>query len=149
MLRYDGFRIISIAGGVYAGFVVESGVIDYQPQRKYRVEKQCAFDLTILIRREPYNEDSIECEAYLPATQYDELYNILSDADQLYIEFDAGSGTLQFPVVIDKLPKLDDDARSHRSRIKFTLTSIYKQLSPIDFDSVFGYGAGWGDCWGF
>ena len=149
MLCYDGFRIIKIANGNYSGFVVPDGIVEYQPGIKYRIEKKNAFDPTIIIRKEPYRIDSIECEALLDASDYDLLVEQLTNADQLYIEIDAADATLQFPVTTDKLPKLEDESRSHRGRVKFTLKSIYQQLNPIDFDSVFGWGNNWGINFGF
>ncbi len=149
MLCYDGFRIIKLAGGICSGYVVPNGVVEYQPGIKYRIEKKNAFDPTIVIRREPYHEDAIECEALLNAAEYDELFEHLTDADQLFIEFDAAETTLQFPVTTDKLPKLEDDSRSHRGRVKFTLKSVYQQLNPIDFDSIFGWGQSWGLNFGY
>jgi len=149
MLSYDGFRIINISGGVMDGYVIENGVIEYEPVIKYRIEKKNAFDPTIIIRREPYHEDSIECEAILLPIEYDELYNHLTTAEQLYIEFDTAETILQFPVIVDKLPKLEDESRSFKSKVKFTFKSIYTELTPINFDQIFGYGNDWGENWGF
>ncbi|MCD4828919.1 MAG: hypothetical protein K8R90_05760 [Candidatus Cloacimonetes bacterium] len=55
MLCYDGFRIIKIAGGIYFGYVVPNGVVEYQPGIKYRINKKNAFDPTISIRRDTHS----------------------------------------------------------------------------------------------
>jgi hypothetical protein len=135
--------------GAIDGYVVADATVDYQPDIKYRIEKKNAFDPTIIIKREPYHDDVIECQAILLPSEYETLSSKLTSADKLYIEFDSGNKTLQFPVTVEKLPKLEDDSRSFKSKIKFTLNSIYKQLNYIDFDNVFGYGNDWGDNWGF
>ena len=149
MLSYDGFRIIKIANGITDGYVIEDGNVEYEPVIKYRIEKKNAFDPTIIIKREPYHEDSIECEAILLPVEFDNLIEHLTNADQLYIEYDIIDKTLQFPITIDKLPKLEDETRSFKSKVKFICKSIYQQLNPIDFDSIFGWGADWGENWGF
>jgi len=149
MLSYDGFRIIKIANGQTDGYVVENGIVEYEPDIKYRIEKKNAFDPTIIIRREPYHEDSIECEAILLPVEYDNLVEHLSDAEQLYIEFDIVDTTLQFPIILDKLPKLEDDSRSFKNNVKFSFKSIYQELNYINFNNIFGWGADWGENWGF
>ena len=149
MLSYDGFRIIKITGGQANGYVVENGIVDYEPVVKYRVEKQNAFDPTIIIRREPYHEDSIDCEAILLPIEFDNLVEHLTGADQLYIEFNTADAKLQFPIITDKLPKLEDDTRSFTNKVKFSFKSIYQSLSYINFNDIFGWGTGWGKNWGF
>ena len=149
MLSYDGFRIIKIANGTTSGYVIENGIVNYEPVIKYKIEKKNAFDPTIIIRREPYNEDIIECEAILNPDEYDNLLAHLISAEQLYIEFDTSETTLQFPVIVDKLPKLDDETRSFKNNIKLSFKSIYQTLNPINFDDIFGWGASWGSNYGF
>lgn len=149
MFQFDGFRLISITNGVIDGYVVADATVGYQPNIKYRIEKKNAFDPTVIIRREPYHDDEIECQAILLPNEYATLCDKLISAENLYIEFDSADKTLQFPVTVDKLPKLEDDTRSFKSKVKFTLSSIYKELNYIDFDNVFGYGNDWGDNWGF
>lgn len=149
MLSYDGFRIIKIADGIVDGYVVENGIVEYEPEIKYRIEKKNAFDPTIIIRRDPYHEDSIECEAILLPVEYDNLVNHITTANELYIEFDTADETLQFPITFDKLPKLEDDSRSFMNKVKFSFKSIYQSLSHIDFNNIFGWGNDWGENWGF
>jgi len=149
MLNITGFRIYKLASGTQSGYVVENGRVDYQPVVKYRINKKNAFDPTIRIRRGKYNQDSIDCEAILDANQYNDLLAILTDADQLYIEFDGADSTMQFPVTVDKLPKIEDDNRSNPGIVKFSLESVYTTLSTIDFNNVFGWGDSWGSNYGF
>lgn len=149
MFKYDGFRIISITNGIVDGYVVPDATVEYQPEIKYRIEKKNAFDPTIIIKRDAYHDDQIECEAILLPTEYNTLCSHLTTADQLFIEFDTAKQILQFPVTVDKLPKLEDETRSFKSQVKLTLNSIYTSLEFIDFDNVFGYGNDWGENWGF
>ena len=149
MFKYDGFRLIAIRNGNIDGYVVPDATVEYQPEIKYRIEKISAFDPTIIIKREPYHADQIECEAILLPAEYNTLCSHLTTADELFIEFDTADQILQFPVTVDKLPKLEDESRSFKSLVKFTLSSIYKELNVIDFDNVFGYGNDWGENWGF
>ena len=149
MLGIDGFRIIKISAGVTAGYVVENGTVDYQPSIKYRIEKKNAFDPTIIIKREPYHYDSIECEAYIKAEEYDNLLASLTNGLLYFIEFDTSETVIQLPVTISKLPKLEDLNRSYRGKIKFSLRSIYQEITPIDFDNIFGWGTSWGKNYGF
>jgi len=149
MFKYDGFRLVAITNGNIDGYVVPDATVEYQPEIKYKIQKKNAFDPTIIIKREPYHEDQIECEAILLPTEYNNLNNHLITANELFIEFDTADQTLQFPVTVDKLPKLEDESRSFKSLVKFTLSSIYKELNYIDFDNVFGYGNDWGENWGF
>lgn len=149
MLGYDGFRIIRIKDGVMTGYTVEHGIVDYEPVVKYRIEKECAFDPTIVIRRGEYREDSIECEAILNATEYDNLRDHLLAADELYIEFDGVDSVMQFPITVEKFPKLEDARRSFRGSYKITFTSLYTEYTLIDFDSIFGWGTSWDKNYGF
>lgn len=149
MLSIDGFRLIKIKTGVFSGYTVESGTVLYQPELKYRIEKKNAFDPTLIIKRDPYHEDLIDCEAILNPEEYEELYLFLTDYDALYLEFDSSEHTLQYPVQINKLPKLEDELRSFKGNFKFTLKSIYTVLTPIDFNSIFGYGNAYGNNYGF
>jgi len=149
MLSYDGFRLIKIAGGSTDGYVVENGIVEYEPDIKYRIEKKNAFDPTIIIRREPYHEDTITCTAILNPEEYNILVSHITNVEQLFIEFDLANTTMQFPILVDKLPKLDDDSRSFKGELKITFTSIYQELVPINFDAVFGWGTSWDESWGF
>ncbi len=149
MLRLEGFRLIRILKGIYSGYTVENGTVLYQPEIKYRIEKKNAFDPTIQIRRYPYHEDIIDCEAILNPNEYEEIYDFLTDYDALYIEFDSSERTLQYPVQVNKLPKLEDDYRSFSGNFKFSLKSLYTVLTPIDFNNIFGYGNVYGNNYGF
>lgn len=149
MLGYDGFRLIKIKDGNISGYVVEHGLVEYEPILKYRVKKECAFDPTIIIKRGKYHEDSIECEAILLQVEYDNLVEHITDAEQLYIEFDVAEATYQYPIIVDKLPKLEDDTRSFKNKVKFSFKSIYQDLNIIDFNNIFGWGNDWGGNWGF
>ena len=131
------------------GYVVEHGLVDYEPVIKYRVNKTCAFDPTIVIKRGEYHDDSIECEAILNATEYDNLRDHLILANQLYLEFDGVDSVLQFPVTVEKYPKLEDSRRSFRGNYKISLKALYTTLDIINFDDILGWGNGWGSNYGF
>jgi len=149
MLRLEGFRLIRIIKGVYSGYTVENGTVLYQPEIKYKIEKKNAFDPTIIIKRQAYNEDSIDCQAFLNAEEYNSLVSFLTENNTLYIEFDTKQKTMQLPINTYKLSKLEDDNRSFKGAIKFSFKSLYTDLTLIDFENVFGYGSNYGNNYGF
>lgn len=149
MLVYDGFRLIGIKEGSINGFIVENGTVSYQPEVKYKIEKRNAFNPTIIIKRQAYNEDNIDCQAFLKAEEYNNLVNFLTESDSLYIEFDTKQKTMQLPIYTFRLPKLEDDNRSFKGAVKFSFKSLYTTLTPIDFENIFGYGNNYGFNYGF
>jgi len=149
MLNYDGFRLIKVLNGVHDTFVAPYAIINYQPETKYKINKTNAFDPTIVIKRGAYFDDKIEIEAFLIASELQELYSILANFDKLYIEFDANKKTMQLPVIIENKPKLEDKARYHKTKIKFSLKALYKSHTRIDFDNLFGFGLSWNSNFGF
>ncbi len=129
--------------------VIENTAIDVEPSIKYRVSKTNAFDPTKLIQRDPYHEDTIKCESVFTPEELDDLIAFLKNSSRLYLEFSYLTHTLQYPVIIDKLPKIPDDARFFNTKQSYSFKAIYKTLEPINFDDTPGYGNYWGLSWGF
>ena len=61
-------RFIKIATSV-SMLTLEHANLDYSPHKKYLIEKTNAYDPTLMIRREPYYEDSIKVDAPLNPTE--------------------------------------------------------------------------------
>ncbi len=149
MDNYDGFRLIGVQQGIASGMLMVHGVVSYQPDVKYRIEKKNAFNPSIIIRRGRYHEDTIECQAIIDSEKYDELLNFLNSSELLYIEFSSKNKKYQLPVYVHKFPRLEDEARSFKDAFKFSLRSVYEDGSAIDFDNIFGYGNSYGNNYGF
>lgn len=149
MLNIFGFRLIKINNNTTNTYVVEYASISHQTNIKYKIEKVNAFDPTIIIKRGAYNDDLIEIEAILNRNEFNNLSSFLTSFDKLFIEFDANNETLQFPVIVEKFPKLEDRTRFKKSTVKFSLKSTYKTLEPVNFNNLFGYGLKYGENWGF
>lgn len=150
MLSYDGFRIIKSKDGVITAYNVTEGRVDYEPVIKYRIEKKCAFDPTITIRRGAYHEDKILCVAILSPAGYSNFRDFMLDADSLWIEFDDSESTQQYPITeISQLPKLSDDGRRCTTDYDIEYISLYTNYTPIDFSSLLGWGSNWGGNYGF
>jgi hypothetical protein len=141
-------RFIKIATSV-SMLTLEHANLDYSPHKKYLIEKTNAYDPTLMIRREPYYEDSIKIDAPLSPTEYSELKAFLMSEGKLYVEYYNEEGKKQFPVIIEKYPAQSDDLRYFADFSKIELKSIYKELSPINYDEAPGWGESWGLSWGF
>ncbi len=141
-------RFIRIATSV-SMLTLEHAEVDYSPHKKYLIDKTNAYDPTIMIRREPYYEDSFKVDAILNTDQYNELKDYLMEEGKLYIEYYDETGKKQFPVIIEKYPSQVDDLRYFTEVTRIELKAIYKELSPINYDEAPGWGNSWGLSWGF
>ncbi len=132
MLNIDGFRLIRISDTDVEILTVSFGRVEYEPAIRWRFEKPAVFNPTIIIRRGKYCEDQIVCIAVAYPDDAKELMAFVDTTDSLSVEFDWGSEVKQLAIsAVDKLPKIDDDAREFRS--EFTFTSIYDDTySEID-----------------
>ena len=129
-------RFIRVAEELSFNTVADARV-DYQPNKKYRVEKKNAFDPTYVHRREPYYEDNISIAAILTPTLYAALDNMFREPGLLYVEF-AHLGVLvkQFRVEVTSFPLLNDDLREYTAETKISLVARYTtSLSVIDWDT--------------
>jgi len=107
-------------------YTCTNGQVEYNPQKKYRIEKKNAYDPTIIHRRDAYREDSFDLEAVLTADEYYDLMGFLLGEGRLYLEYTAyGTINSQFPVTISQLPKCPDDLHEYPVKIKFSLESRY------------------------
>ena len=149
MLKIDGFRLIKVGSGSITENVVSLGAVNYIPSIKYEIVKTNAFDPTKIIMRNPYHEDAIDCEAVLSPTEYEVLLDFIVSGQEFYLEFDVSGETKQLPVVVEKLPKMEEDTRFNTNKMKLSFKSIYKNYTPIDFSDTFGWGNSWGSNWGF
>ncbi|MFA5628134.1 MAG: hypothetical protein WC965_11780 [Thiohalomonadaceae bacterium] len=147
----EGFVIIiRVLDGEISYYPVINGVVDYAPEIAWKIEKESAFNPEIIIRKHSYHRDKIDVEVIFNSSQYYEMIDFISNADQLYIEFfAAGDIKKQYPISIDKLPKLDDDGRRYLSRYKFQFLSIYTIYNMLPFEYAVGYGNNYGSLWGF
>lgn len=114
------WKLIRVSSHRY-DFHAPSGMLEYRPSQKYRIEKQNAFDPTFIHLREAYREDSFMLEAVLSPPDYDDLLYILTDSGSLYLEFESK----QFPVTVKSLPACPDDLLQYPDIVKFTLESRY------------------------
>jgi hypothetical protein len=111
--------------------------VDYQPNKKYRVEKKNAFDPTYIHRREPYYEDSIAIAAILTPTLYSALDAMFRTPGLLFVEFAHQGGYVkQFQVEVTGFPTLNDDLREYTSETKISLVARYSTPpAVIDWDT--------------
>jgi len=134
------FKLIKIKDRAITGLVVENSTVEYSPCVKYRVEKQSALDPTIIIKREPYHEDILNCETIILPQKYNDLIIFLASHNKFYIEFETAYKIMQLPVVVDKLPVLAASQINWCMKVKFTLKAVYQNHLNIDFNNLFGYG---------
>lgn len=141
-MDHNAVRLIKAAEGELSFLSLADTVVSYKPQKKYALEKANAFDPTIIHRRAPYYEDTIEISAFVDAAQYVDLREMLVATGLMWVEFDyyhsdnAAWAILQLPVVLAKLPELPDDMREFTAETSFSLVSRYT-LPPalIDWDT--------------
>lgn len=106
---------------------VNDALVEYRPDKKYRIEKKNAFDPSYIHRRGAYYEDTITISAILSPDLYETLKNTLMAAGWLYVEFAYKGGTVrQLPVVVSAFPVLTDDLREYTAETKITLISRYR-----------------------
>lgn len=126
MAIISGFRLIRRTPGGVHYFNCTNGQVDYNPGRKYRLEKRNAFDPSILHQREEYREDSFDLQAILTPEEYNTLVSFITAAGQLYLEYTAYNEVKsQFPVRVTNLPKCPDDLHEYPEKVKFSLESRY------------------------
>lgn len=149
-------KLITIIGGVFSVHEYEVSGIKYLPGLKYLINKTLAFSPTVSVQRKPYHEDTIEVNAILSPSEYDELYGLLNspagnglEGGIFYVEFEQNGTIRQFKVKASKLPEMSDDQRFWKENTKITLTSIYETYTPIDFANIYGYGFTYGANYGF
>lgn len=147
-LPVSGFRLIKCKSGIFSGYSVDLAKVVYTPLVKHKVERSCAFDPTIRIKRDPFHEDLIECSFTPDDSEYSSLISFLTDCDSCYIEFNSSSQRLQLPVDIDRLPQLPDELRYIPTEIKLSFKSVYRTYAPADFDTLFGFGSSYGSSYG-
>jgi len=130
--------------------------ISYNPKLKYNIEVKSSIDPTIVYKREPYHEDSLDINAILSPEEYQELYNLLNspagnglEGAVFYVEFEYNGAIKQLPVEVDSLPPMSDYQRYGNDMPKFSLVSRYKSYTPIDVSVIYGYGASYGSLYGF
>lgn len=111
--------------------------VDYNPFKKYRIEKRNAFDPSYFHRRGAYYEDTITVSAILSPSWYEALKNMFASPGQLYVEFTVQSTLLrQYPVIVTGFPQLSDDLREYTDETKITLVSRYSTTPEvIDWDT--------------
>jgi hypothetical protein len=103
-----------------------TGQVDFKPAVKYRIEKKNAFDPTLIIRRDAYHEDTIECQAVVEPGEYHDLYAFLIGEGQLYAEWTAyDQVNHQYAVEVSALPEQPDDLHEYPEKVKFSLISRY------------------------
>ena len=141
-------RFIKIGNSVSMLTLKHTEVV-YSPHKKYLIEKTNAYDPTIIIRREPYYEDSLKINAVLNPTEYAKLKAFLMGEGKLYIEYYDEEGKKQFPVIVETYPEQSDDLRYFADISIIELKSIYKELSPINYEEAPGWGNSWGLSWGY
>ena len=120
--------------GTLSVFFAADGQLEYTPSIKYRINKKSALDPTIIIRREPYQSDTLTCVFYGSPADYQTLINFLEVAGDFYIEFEIGDTIKQLPVRLDKLPVLADDSRVDYGDYKFSLISLYEAFEALEFN---------------
>lgn len=125
---FSGIRIYSIVGAPN-GFIKDSypdAKIDYQPGVKYRVDKDNAFDSSIIHRRGAYCVDRITVMSPITPALYDNVYAMLLRDVPTYIEFYRNNVRKQFKITsIVDLPTCPDDLNEYPDLIKFTVESRY------------------------
>ena len=100
--------------------------VDYLPSKKYKVEKPNAFDPTIIHRRFPYFEDTVEVTFILGPTDYSDLFFFLTAPGIFYIEFTWKTNiTRQLRVICEELPTLPDDLREYTGEANAVFVSRY------------------------
>jgi hypothetical protein len=140
MAYIKGWRLIRLSQGELYFYNCLNGQVDYNPNRKYRLEKRNAFDPTIKHQRDEYREDTFELQAILRPSEYYALINFITAPGMLYLEYTAHDKIRsQFPVTLVNMPKCPDDLHEYPEKIKFSLESRYIG-SPgyIQFDYITG-----------
>ncbi len=137
-LNIQGFRLIDYIEDVSATYIgCPFGMVEYSPDRKYQFEKVNPVDPTEVWRLGKYYIDTFNCEVVPNPGEYDTLKSFLDNSTELYIEYDHDGSTVQFPVIIKKMPKCPDEMHEYRAKTKFTLEARYETMpSPIDFDDI-------------
>ena len=129
MLGIEGFRILRSTPGGVEIMTFMYGNVERKPKVRYRNEYANAFDPTMIHRTGRYHEDTIECQTDVSPEEYLELESFLDTDDDLYVEFDIGAVSKQFPVVVSKMPELDDENRAFDNTVKMTFISKYSSLA--------------------
>ncbi len=140
MLGFDGFRLVKDTGSGVVTLDVPRARVEWKPKERWRVEKQNAFDPTIVLRRGRYHEDDIDCVAILWPAESNALRDFLNtdEGDALFIIYDYDNSTRHFPVAIDKLPPASDEAREFRQEIKLSFTALYDELPSLPDEYLSG-----------
>lgn len=126
-----GFKIIRVGSASTSRILCETGMIDFQPQLRYRVEKRNAFDPTYIHRREPFHEDKFTLKAILTPAQYTALLAILNAEGTFYLVYTSAGIDLIYPVTADNLPKCSDDLHEYTDETSLSFTSRYTDYSPV------------------
>lgn len=149
-------KLITIIDGVFNVHEYEVSEIKYNPKLRYQIDEKSPFHITREIQLKPYHEDTIEVDAILSPTEYDELYALLNspvgnglNGAIFFVEFEHNKAIRQHQVKVEKLPAMSDDQRCWNEKTKFTLISKYETYTPIDFANTYGYGVSYGANYGF
>jgi len=145
----NDINIIKLTNGVISSLVIEYAHIDFTPQTKYKIHKQSPYDPTIIIKKGKYFEDLIECVIFTDIEKYNIFVTFISNFDNLYVNFLHNDKKIQREVEIVSFPKAENELREFPGEIKISFKSIYKELSAIDFDNIFGYGNNYGNHYGY
>ncbi|MCB5288179.1 MAG: hypothetical protein LHW64_10330 [Candidatus Cloacimonetes bacterium] len=147
----NGVLIASFHEGVFASVLLPDASVDYKPVIKWKTTAKNAFDPSIVIKRGKYRADSISIEDVLSGSEYQELIELLTHFDKLYIAFEVDAEVQQFPCEIDKLPSLSDNHRFGVDEVKFSFESSYidKEEAILDIVGMTGYGNSYGELYGY
>lgn len=138
MAIISGFNLIRLTPGGVHYLNCTNGQVDYNPERKFRLEKKNAFDPSIIHYRDEYHVDTFDLQAILTPEGYNTLMSFITSAGQLYLEYTAYNEVKsQFPVRVTNFPKCPDDLHEYSDKVKFIVESRYVG-SPgyIDFENI-------------
>jgi len=147
----NGVLIATFYDGGFSSILLPDACVEYKPVIKWKTTAKNAFDPSIVIKRGKYRADSISIEDVLSGSEYQELIDMLTQFDKLYIAFEVDNQVQQFPCEIDKLPELSDSHRFGVDEVKFSFESIYinKEEAILDVLGMYGYGNNYGGLYGY
>ena len=127
----NGFKIVRMGTDATSQIICEHGMIDYNPNLKYRVEKRNAYDPTVIHQREPYHEDTFKLTIMISPLQYRNLLSILAKEGLFYLLYTSAGTDMEYPIVVSDLPECPDDLHQYRTKITMILTSRYLNYEPV------------------
>jgi hypothetical protein len=120
----DGIRLLKVKDGVASYFCRENAMVDRVPVIKYKIDKKNSFNPTIVIRREPYYEDTFQIDDIMEPEDHLAYMEFIDGSADYYLEYEHAGMPFRYPVNFDKMPKSPDELRSYITKTDLILQRL-------------------------